>query len=200
MQDQIFISEKVQRKRSLNILNKFCRFMPLNTHDYLIQSTANARTALQRLDYLSSRESRVLFVVNEDMKLLGTITDGDIRRGLLAGHEIGELVTSYMNKQFKYVYSHAFKQSDVKRFKDNSVDILPLLNQNETIHSILDLKTHHTIIPATAFIMAGGRGERLRPLTDAIPKPLLKVGEKPILEHNIDRLIRYGIEEFYISI
>jgi dTDP-glucose pyrophosphorylase len=174
--------------------------MAISISDYIIQSTANARAALQQLNDLSSRLSRVLFVINEGGKLLGTITDGDIRRGLLSGHEISEMVTLYMNKQFRSVFSHSLKQGDIKSYKESSVDLLPVLHADGSIESILDLKAYQTIIPASAFIMAGGRGERLRPLTDTIPKPLLRVGDKPILEHNMDRLMRYGIEEFYISI
>jgi len=174
--------------------------MVLNTNDYVIKVTANARAALQQLDYLSSQASRVLFVIDDREKLIGTITDGDIRRGLLAGLEISESVTLYMNKSFRFVFSQSLKHEDIKRFKEKRIDLLPVLNQDSTIRNILDLNAYQTIIPASAFIMAGGRGERLRPLTDTVPKPLLRVGDKPILEHNIDRLMRYGVEEFYISI
>jgi NDP-sugar pyrophosphorylase family protein len=91
-------------------------------------------------------------------------------------------------------------QNKLKQYKSAGVDLLPVVSQDLTINSILDLKSHHSIIPVSAFIMAGGRGERMRPLTDSTPKPLLRVGDKPILEHNIDRLIQYGVEEFFISI
>jgi dTDP-glucose pyrophosphorylase len=174
--------------------------MAINLKEYLIDATANGRAALQQLDFLSSRTSRVLFVINEDKKLLGSITDGDIRRGLLAGCEISDSVTKFMNRKYRYTYNQVLPQIEIKRYKSNSIDLLPVVSQDFTIHSIIDLKTHQSIVPVSAFIMAGGRGERMRPLTDSLPKPLLKVGDKPILEHNIDRLIRYGVEEFIISV
>lgn len=174
--------------------------MPINISDHIISSTAIARTALQQLDYLSGHNSRVLFVLDTNLKLIGSVTDGDIRRGLLSGLEISQSVTCYMNNKFRYMYLNMVKQEEIKRFKQANIDLLPVLNLDGTIYKLLDLKLHETIIPVSAFIMAGGRGERLRPLTDSIPKPMLMVGSKPILEHNIDRLIRFGVEKFYISV
>lgn len=174
--------------------------MKIDLKEYLIDMSANGRAALQQLDFLSSRTSRVLFVVNEGHKLMGSITDGDIRRGLLAGSEISDPVSAFMNKKCRYVESHLINQTDIKHLKHAGVDLLPVVNQSNDITSIIDLKAHYSIIPVTAFIMAGGRGERMRPLTDSVPKPLLQVGSKPILEHNIDRLMRFGVEEFFISV
>ena len=68
------------------------------------------------------------------------------------------------------------------------------------LEQIVNLREVQTIIPASALLMAGGRGDRLRPLTDTLPKPMLKVGDKPIIEINIDRLIKFGFKKFYISV
>jgi NDP-sugar pyrophosphorylase family protein len=74
------------------------------------------------------------------------------------------------------------------------------LDEKGRIEKVYDLKKQKSILPVECVIMAGGRGERLRPLTDKIPKPMHKLGDKPIIEHNIDRLIRFGIEKIYISV
>lgn len=174
--------------------------MFVDTNEYCIQSTSDGRQALQKLDSLSHKESRAVFVVNEQNRLLGTITDGDIRRGLLSGREISEDVTRYMNPNFKFILEGQVSDALIKSLKESGIYLLPVLNGQGQITKIIDLKRISGIVPAIAFIMAGGRGERLKPLTDVTPKPLLQVGKKPIIEHNIDRLAKYGIEDFYVSI
>jgi NDP-sugar pyrophosphorylase family protein len=78
--------------------------------------------------------------------------------------------------------------------------IVPVLDQNECIVNVLNLKHHTSYLPIDAVIMAGGRGERLRPLTDSVPKPLLPISGKPIIEYNLDRLKDFGIEDIWISV
>ena len=75
-----------------------------------------------------------------------------------------------------------------------------LLNKENQIVDVVNFRTRTTIIPADALLMAGGEGKRLRPLTEHTPKPLLKVGEKPIIEYNIDRLAQVGIKNIHLSI
>jgi len=174
--------------------------MFVDIDEYCIRSTSDGRQALQKLDALSHKESRVIFVIGEQGKLLGTITDGDIRRGLLTGREISESATLYMNPHFKFIHEGQMTDGLIRSYREMEIHLLPVLDQGGHIVKIIDLKNTKAIIPAIAFIMAGGRGERLKPLTDVTPKPLLKVGSKPIIEHNIDRLAKYGIEDFYISI
>ncbi len=168
--------------------------------EYILDDKSNARQALQKLDALSSKDSRTLFIINEEGRLLGTITDGDIRRGLLSGREISENVNLYMNRKFKFLREDQINADEVKLYKGLKIHLLPVLDTMERVIKLIDLKQVQAIVPISALIMAGGRGERLRPLTDATPKPMLKVGDKPIIEHNIDRLIKYGVEDFYISI
>ena len=78
--------------------------------------------------------------------------------------------------------------------------ILPVLDKNKKIVRILDLEKIKSILPLECVIMAGGRGKRLSPLTDNVPKPMLPLNGKPILEYNIDRLIQFGIKKIYISV
>jgi len=166
---------------------------------HIISANAAAREALQMLDQIPEMESRTLFVL-EDKKLVGTLTDGDIRRGLLKDKEISDDVSQYMHTDYKSFLKGQVTPEIVAKFRTQDVWLLPVINEKKEIEEIIDLKQLRTIIPAAALIMAGGRGERLRPLTDTVPKPMLKVGEKPIIEINIDRLIQVGIKKFYISI
>ncbi len=166
---------------------------------HIVRKDASAREALQLLDYLGEAESKTLFVL-EDNKLIGTLTDGDIRRGLLRGLEISASVLDFMNKNFKSLLKEEVRPDVLSGYRENEIWLLPVVNEGKEIQQIIDLKNVRTVIPATAVIIAGGRGERLRPLTDAVPKPMLKVGKKPIIEINIDRLINFGIRQFYISV
>ena len=169
----------------------------INSH--FISSIAIARDALRQLDELPDSTTRLLFVL-EGKKLIGTLTDGDIRRGLLNNREISEGVSLYMNQSFKRLRKEDVNPESLAKFRSQDIWMLPVLNVQGEIEQVINLKEVQTIIPAAALLMAGGRGERLRPLTDALPKPMLTVGDKPILEINIDRLIHYGFKNFYISV
>lgn len=166
---------------------------------HLIDRQAIARQALQQLNDLPVNESRTLFVTDKG-KLVGTITDGDIRRGLLGEKEISDKVEDYMNVNFRFFTEQTMNSETIKKFRKADVWLVPLLDEKGFIKKIVDLRALSTVIPASALLMAGGRGERLRPLTDVVPKPMLKINDKPILEHNIDRLMRFGITEFFISV
>jgi NDP-sugar pyrophosphorylase family protein len=90
--------------------------------------------------------------------------------------------------------------SEIQRLKKEGIKVLPKLNDAGKIEKVYDLIRLTSVLPVHAVIMAGGRGERLRPLTDNTPKPMLLLGNKPIIEHNIDRLISFGIEKITISV
>lgn len=178
-----------------------------NDSQHIVNSNQQARVALKALDVLRDKVSRTLFVIDQANKLVGTLTDGDIRRGLLNGLEISNPISSFMNVNFKYL-----KESDdnirliddklelLKTYKKAGISLIPVIDDESNLLKILDLKKTQTSIPVAALIMAGGRGERLRPLTDVQPKPMLKIGGKPIIEHNIDRLISFGITDIFISV
>lgn len=167
---------------------------------HLIDSGSTARDALRRLDTLPEFNSRTLFVVDDGNKLLGTITDGDIRRGLLKNLEISDSVTSFMFANCKRIVVKPTEPDLLKKFRSQDIRLVPVVDEHNAVTDVLDLDRTRAVLPLTAIIMAGGKGERLRPLTETTPKPMLQIGNKPIIEHNIDRLIQYGISEIYISI
>ncbi|HEX6891882.1 MAG TPA: nucleotidyltransferase family protein [Chryseolinea sp.] len=167
---------------------------------HIIFYNQDARSALRALETLPENASRTLFVLNADNKLVGVITDGDIRRGLLDGREISDPAARFMNTQFKYLKESKYSVDEIKKFKQSDIYLIPIVDDTFELIDVVDLKNIRSLLPLTALIMAGGRGERLRPLTDVAPKPMLKVGAKPIIEHNIDRLIKFGVSEIFISV
>lgn len=169
-------------------------------NEHIILQTESAREALKKLEYLRDFESRTLFVINESGSLVGSITDGDIRRGLLKDKEISQEIGSFMNTSFKFLTEDTSGLDKLREFRELDINLIPVIDEQKRIIKIIDLKSITTVIPASVLIMAGGKGERLKPLTDNVPKPMLKVGTKPIIEHNIDRLIKFGITQFYISV
>lgn len=142
-----------------------------------------------------------LFVVNNSGKMVGTLTDGDSRRALIKGATVTDSVSSVMNKDFNCLHlgvdddvAHLHQQRDMK------MKLVPVLDKNDYIIEIIDLERCITKLPIDAVLMAGGKGERLRPLTLTTPKPLLPVGNKAIIDYNVERLISYGVKDINVTV
>jgi dTDP-glucose pyrophosphorylase len=164
---------------------------------HTIKNRASIKEAMSQINKLP--KTLTLFVVDDKGQLIGTLTDGDIRRGFLNGRTLDDVVEPFVSRQFHYL-NNGIDVQKVKALKNKGIRLLPVLNKNKQIIKVYDLHRLNSVLPLDAVIMAGGRGERLRPLTDTLPKPMLKLGDKPIIEHSIDRLISYGIENIYISV
>ncbi|MBU2019518.1 MAG: nucleotidyltransferase family protein [Bacteroidetes bacterium] len=162
-----------------------------------LSNTSSIKECLVRLNELNGNP---VFVVNDRDKVLGTVTDGDIRRGLLEELSLSESVEKIMHTSFRFIQEDEYSVAKINAFKEQQIYFFPILDHEGRIVKLLDLHALRSVLPVEVVIMAGGRGERLRPLTDETPKPLLKVGGKPIIEHNIDRLALYGIEKISISV
>lgn len=166
---------------------------------YIIQQKDSIKDALVVLNQISS-DTQSLLVVDEQHKLVGTLTDGDIRRGLISGAELSDPVNAIMHKDFKFILESEFDVAHLKAFRDKHVLFIPVLDAERHIVDVVNLKKYKSHLPIDAVLMAGGKGERLRPLTEKTPKPLLKVGEKCIIDHNVDRLISYGINHVNVTV
>nr|WP_256488545.1 nucleotidyltransferase family protein [Pontibacter sp. HSC-36F09] len=142
----------------------------------------------------------ILFVVDEEEKLLGSLTDGDVRRGFLSGLTLEDVVDKFLQPNPKFLQKGAYTVEDVIYYREHNFKVIPVLCREGKIVNVINFRFHKSYLPVDAVLMAGGRGERLRPHTDTVPKPLLKVGEKPIAEHNLDRLVAYGIDDYWISV
>lgn len=158
-------------------------------------------TIQQALEIINDGALRVAIVVDCENRLLGMVTDGDVRRGLLSNLALSDSVSLIMNSQPICALEGTTKENLVELMEEKQILSVPIVNQErmvvglETLHGALTKNKFDNPV----FIMAGGFGTRLRPLTDNCPKPMLKVGDKPILETQIRSFIKAGYSNFYIS-
>ena len=131
---------------------------------YIILQSASVKDALVVLNEITS-DVQSLLVVDDEQKLVGTLTDGDIRRGLISGAELSDSVSTIMHKDFKFILKSEFDVSVLKEFREKRIHFIPVLDEEFHIVDVLNLKTMKSSLPIDAVLMAGGKGERLRPLT-----------------------------------
>jgi dTDP-glucose pyrophosphorylase len=165
---------------------------------YAIHRSATIREALLQLDRLSDNVL-TLFVIDGG-QMEGTLTDGDIRRALIRNVALDASVEQVMNRSFKFIGPEEKNIRKIREIRDCGVQLLPCLGQNRELLRIYNLKEKKSILPVDAVLMAGGKGERLRPLTANTPKPLLKIGGKPIIDYNVERLMKYGVEDIHVTV
>lgn len=156
--------------------------------------------ALRKLDKITS-ESQTLFVIDKDDRMVGTLTDGDIRRYLVAGGNLPDECKKAMHTNFSFITEGNPNRVVLLRdLKTRDITLVPSLDENGRIVNIYDLTNYKSHLPIDAVLMAGGKGERLRPLTENTPKPLVKVGDKCIIDYNIDNLISYGVNHLNVTV
>lgn len=166
---------------------------------YVVKDNITIREALVALNRLSD-DLLVLFVVNQKNRLVGTLTDGDIRRKLIEGVDLSDSISLVMYTNFRFMYENDVSVENLKKIKATGITLLPILTEDRKIVKVYNLKKKKSILPLDAVLMAGGKGERLRPLTERTPKPLLKVGDKAIIDYNIDNLISYGVSHINVTV
>lgn len=158
-------------------------------------------TIKEALEILNTSSMRAVLVTDTENHLKGVVTDGDIRRGILNGIDLNSNVDSIMNKSPITAQSGIDKNHLIQIMRKHDLLFIPIIENKklvglETIHGAL---ANQPTYQNPVFIMAGGFGTRLRPLTDNCPKPMLKIGSKPILETVINSFISAGFVNFYIS-
>ena len=166
---------------------------------YNIHSKATILDALNALDG-NSHDYQTLFVEDEEGRMVGTLTDGDIRRGLIGGASLSTPVSDIMHTSFKFVREGQYDAKLFKEFRERQIFFIPVLDGEDHVVKVCNLIKYRNFLPVDAVLMAGGKGERLRPLTEKTPKPLLPVGDKAIIDHNVDRLISFGIKHISVTV
>ena len=169
-----------------------------NTH--LIHKGRTLIEALKQINTLYP-DPLVLFVLDDDDRMVGTLTDGDSRRALIAGASVNDTAEKVMHRNFNFMRAdEANYVLELLHQKEMNMKLVPILDGEHHIVDIINLERFKTRLPVDAVMMAGGKGERLRPLTEKTPKPLLPVGGKAIIDHNVDRLINYGIQHISVTV
>jgi dTDP-glucose pyrophosphorylase len=166
--------------------------------DCVVEESATIREAMVVLD----RGTQIAFVVDKQRKLLGTCTDGDVRRALLAGFGFDSPVIPHIEPQFVSVGPDSGRADVLDLMKARHIQQIPILSSEG---ALLGLHLLRELIgamerPNWAVLMAGGKGTRLKPLTEGLPKPMIQVAGRPILERLVLHLVGYGIRRIFLSI
>lgn len=175
----------------------------MELQDIFINKNISIKEVLRKLDETAKK---ILFVVTEDNKLLGIVTDGDIRRWILRNGGLSEPVFKVMNQSPKFIYEKDVPLAK-QIMKEEMIEAIPVLNNNNEVIDIIfwndRFKTKfkkHKKIDAPVVIMAGGKGTRLEPYTKILPKPLIPIGNTPIVERIIHRFNEFGCSQFYLTV
>ncbi|PWW37449.1 MULTISPECIES: nucleotidyltransferase family protein [Paenibacillus] len=159
-------------------------------------------TILDTMKIIDKSSLQFAVVVDCHRHLLGTVTDGDIRRGILKGLPLDTTIQKVMNKKPTFEKKGKSHSYYTELLKTKHLKQLPILDEDNQVYDILfaDNLNQRLGKDNSVILMAGGMGTRLRPLTDEIPKPMLKVGDKPILETIIEGFKSFGFTKFIISV
>lgn len=157
---------------------------------------------LKVIEIIDKSALGIALVVDENSRLLGTVTDGDVRRAILKGMELTNTVDHIMNENPTVALINDDRETILNHMRQKDLKQIPILDNDGCV---VNIEMVNDLIRSTerenwVVLMAGGLGKRLYPLTDECPKPLLKVGDKPILETILQNFIEYGFIRFYISV
>lgn len=157
---------------------------------------------IEAMKVIDATAMQLALVVGEDNLLMGTVSDGDIRRSILKGNSLNQPVKDIMHLEPTIAKSHEGREAIMAKMKMKHLRQIPLVDDKGCVigldvwDELIDVPTRDNIV----ILMAGGLGSRLGELTRDCPKPLLKVGNKPVLETILDNCREYGFHRFYIAV
>lgn len=169
----------------------------------LAAATLGSKSCLRdALEALDRGALNIALVVDELGRLLGTVTDGDVRRAILGGSSLSAPVADFMNRQFIAAGTSTGRAEILDLMRARTIEQLPVVDAKNRLVGLHLLREMIGIVPRgnVAVLMAGGRGERLKPITDSVPKPMIGVAGRPILERIVLHLVGHGIKHIYISV
>ena len=174
--------------------------------DITIQPNITIRQAMKKLNQAGEK---CLVIVDEKNTLLGTLSDGDLRKSILKGVVVGDPIKSIYQQNPTVLVEGKYSLSEAKKlFLKHNFDLIPVVNENRLLTDILHFQSvfknaenqQKSKLDVPVIIMAGGRGTRMQPFTKILPKPLVPIQEKPIIEHIIQRFTDIGCHEFYLTV
>jgi len=175
--------------------------------DVFVYPEDSIKDALKKLNRAADQ---VLFVVDNDKKLLGTVADGDVRRYILAGKTLEERVEAVCNKSPVFLNAKQFSMKKAEKILSGNIKLIPLLDDKRKVVDCIGRKQvflsggkinpKRKELDIPVVIMAGGKSTRLEPFSRIFPKPLMPIGNKPMIEVVIDEFRKYGIRKYYLTL
>ena len=164
-------------------------------------------SVVNALKKINDNGSRCLIVLDNSKKFLGVLSDGDLRKKISRGYKLSEKVKNIYNKKPLYFFEKKFSLQKIENiFYEKKLDLIPILKKNKTIKKIFFLNDfiEEDKLPKknllSALIMAGGKGTRLDPFTRVLPKPLIPIKGKPIIEIIIEKFFVSSVKDIYVSL
>lgn len=179
--------------------------MRKDVQGFLINQEKTIKQAMKQLSQIGEKE---LFVVNNDNQLVGALSDGDIRKWILKDGNLDDNVDKAYNTDPKFIFEDYDLENVKKMMIDLKIESVPVVNKEKRILGIFiwdevfggRLRKHKNELDIPVVIMAGGKGTRMDPYTRILPKALIPIGEKPIIEVIMDKFSEHGIKDFYVSV
>jgi dTDP-glucose pyrophosphorylase len=171
-------------------------------HDWQPLRVAPGASVRETMAVIDRARLGIALVVDDGDRLLGTVTDGDVRRAILRGVGLDAPASEVMATRFTALGDHATDQDALETMQAHQVRQVPALDREGRVRGIFALPDllAGEARPNWVVVMAGGQGQRLRPLTNDLPKPMLPVGEQPLLEITVRRLVAHGLRELFLSV
>jgi dTDP-glucose pyrophosphorylase len=170
----------------------------INWKKSILSEKKNISDAIKTIE---NSEIKMCFIVNNKKEFLGTVTDGDIRRSLIKNYTLNSSLRNTINYNAYSVDTKANKEKIKKRMKERKILYVPILDKKKKIIGIYNINDEERKKNKNLFfIFCGGKGERLKPITNFIPKPMIKIADKPLLEHIILRAKEDGFYNFLVSV
>jgi dTDP-glucose pyrophosphorylase len=159
-------------------------------------------TIREALEVIDAGAAEIAFVIASNSRVCGTVTDGDVRRGLLRGLGLDAPVTEVANRGFVSVAQGVSRAEVLDLMRSRTLSQIPVLDRSGRLVGLhlLQQLVGGMPKPNLAIVMAGGRGRRLRPITDRLPKPMVKVAGRPIIERIVLHLVGFGVRRIFLAI
>lgn len=166
-------------------------------HEYTSRPDFSIREAMRQIE---GNKKGLVFILDQQGILMGSVSDGDIRRGILNGAQLEDPVQSVMNSHPFFINLEEQHAVDLRFFQEKGFKMIPVCDPLGKVVHLLSPEQEKSFLPIEnpVVLMVGGRGIRLEPLTQNIPKPLLKVGNKPILQTILERLFLFGFRNIFL--